>query len=221
MTTHPAGASVVDDDVLTALGDLGSATLLEASGLSIDLPSRLRPAGARRTLTGRALPVQAAEGDNLPLHLALEQARAGDVLVVNAAGGDHGYWGEVLTVAAQVRGVRGLVIDGGVRDTDAIAELGFPVFASAVAIRGTSKRDARGAVDEVVLGRTRVRRGDVIVGDADGVVAIPADRAVRVLAAGRARQTAEAGYLVRLRAGELTLDIYDLRPTAESGDDVD
>ncbi|WP_083459629.1 RraA family protein [Jiangella muralis] len=221
MTTRPAGASVVDDDTLAALGDLGSATLFEASGLPIDLPSRLRPVGARRTLAGRALPVQAAEGDNLPLHLALESARAGDVLVVNAAGGDHGYWGEVLTVAAQVRGIRGLVIDGGVRDTDAMAELGFPVFASAVAIRGTSKRDARGAVDEVVLGRTRVHRGDVIVGDADGVVAIPADRAVRVLAGGRARQAAEAGYLERLRAGELTLDIYDLRPTTRSGDDVD
>jgi 4-hydroxy-4-methyl-2-oxoglutarate aldolase len=121
------------------------------------------------------------------------------------------YWGVVLATAAQVRGVAGLVIDGGVRDTEALARTGFPVFSSGVAIRGTAKKD-RGTIGEPVrLGGVEVRRGDLVIGDADGVVELASDRVDAVLAAAWARARAEQEYQERIRGGELTMDIYQLR----------
>lgn len=187
---------------------LGSATLYEASGLDCYLPATLRPAWNGAAVVGSALPVRTAPGDNLPLHLALEAARPGEVLVVDAGAVPHGYWGEVLTVAALQRGVLGLVIDGGVRDTDRLEALGFPVFSSWVALQGTVKDDAGSVGEAMQLGRAPVARGDVVVADRDGVVVLPADRVDAILAAGRARQQKEAAYLQRIRDGELTVDIY-------------
>jgi 4-hydroxy-4-methyl-2-oxoglutarate aldolase len=190
---------------------LGTATVYEAAGFDCYLPSALRPVWAGAALVGRALPVNLAAADNLPLHLALEQARPGDVLVADGQGERCGYWGEVLATAAQARGITGLVIDGGVRDTDALARMGFATFSSSVAIRGTVK-DSRGSVGAPVhLGRVTVRRGDLVIADADGVVVLPADRVGAVLTASRARARAEQDYLERIRGGELTVDIYNLR----------
>lgn len=192
---------------------LGSATVYEASGLDCFLPATLRPAWPGARVVGTALPVRTAPGDNLPLHLALEQARPDEVLVVDAGAAPHGYWGEVLTVAAQQRGVRGLVIDGGVRDTAQLEELAFPVFSSWVALRGTTKDDPGTVGEPITLGTAPVARGDLVLADGDGVVVVPAARVDEVLAAARRRAEKESGYLDRLRAGETTMAVYGFSRT--------
>jgi 4-hydroxy-4-methyl-2-oxoglutarate aldolase len=201
------------DELRAELLTLGSATIYEASGLDCYLPATLRPVWSGAEVVGTALPVRTAAGDNLPLHLALEQAADGEVLVVDAGGAPHGYWGEVLTVAAQQRGVRALVIDGGVRDTAQLEQLGFPVWSSWVALRGTGKDDVGSVAAPITLGVAPVARGDLVVGDRDGVVVVPADRVPDVLTAARGRAEKEAGYLQRLRAGETTIAVYGFSRT--------
>ena len=196
------------DELLT----LGAATLYEASGWDVFLPAGIRAAWPAARIVGTALPVRAAAGDNLPLHLALEQAEPGEVLVVDAAGAPHGYWGEVLTVAAQQRGVLGLVIHGGVRDIDRLEELGFPAFSSCIALEGTLKDDLGTVGEPIRIGRADVERGDVVVADRDGVVVIPAKIFAEVLEKSRARGVKEAQFIERIRAGESTVDLYGLRP---------
>lgn len=199
------------DSQRAELLDLGTATLYEASRLPCFLSPELRPAWPGATLVGTALPVRAAPGDNLPLHLAVEAAAPGEVLVVDAGGSAHGYWGEVLTVAAQQRGVLGLVIDGGVRDTGHLESLGFPVFSRWTALAGTAKANPGSIGIPIRLGGTPVERGDVVVGDRDGIVVLPAARAAEIIAAGHDRVRQETDYLARLRAGEFTMDIYGFR----------
>ncbi|WP_328914505.1 MULTISPECIES: 4-carboxy-4-hydroxy-2-oxoadipate aldolase/oxaloacetate decarboxylase [unclassified Streptomyces] len=208
----PQGSAGLDGLDTPACLRLGTATLYEASGLNCFLPPRIRPVWSGAVVVGRALPVTTGPADNLPLHLALELAEPGDVLVVDGRQESCGYWGEVLTVAAQARGVLGLVIDGGVRDTDQLRDRGFPVFSSSVAVRTTAKDDSGTVGDPITLGAVPVRRGDLVVADADGVVVIPWASADAVLTAGRAREAAEAGYMRRIAEGELTLDIYGFRP---------
>ena len=201
------------DELRAELLALGSATLYEASGLECFLPATLRPAWAGAAIVGTALPVRTAPGDNLPLHLALEVAVPGEVLVVDAGAVPHGYWGEVLAVAAQQRGVLGLVIDGGVRDTAELEQLRFPVFSSFIALRGTAKDDAGDVGKPMRLGGAPVARGDIVVADRDGVVVLPAARFAEVLEASRARLRKETAFLERIRAGELTTDIYGFSRT--------
>lgn len=215
-------SSVIEPGIAAELLALGSATLYEASGLSCYLPATLRPVWSGAAVVGTALPVSTPAGDNLPLHLALEVAREGEVLVVDAASAPHGYWGEMLTVAAQQRGVRGLIIDGGVRDTVELESLDFPVFSSHVALRGTAKRSG-GTVGELIeLGGTPVARGDVVVADNDGVVVFSRAALERILDAGRERAAKESDFLARIRAGETTMDIYGFdRPGAGTGPAVE
>ncbi|MGV9298368.1 4-carboxy-4-hydroxy-2-oxoadipate aldolase/oxaloacetate decarboxylase [Amycolatopsis sp. NPDC003676] len=190
---------------------LGTATLYEASGLDCFLDAAFRPAWDGAQIVGRAMPVSAQLGDNLALHHGIEAAGSGDVLVVDAGGAPFGYWGEVMAVAAQARGICGLVIDGGVRDTQQLASLGFPAFSTAISIRGTIK-NWPGTVGRSITLRGRVvRRGDIVVADRDGIVVLPADEYDRVLAASRARAEKEESYMDRLRSGETTLDVYDFR----------
>jgi 4-hydroxy-4-methyl-2-oxoglutarate aldolase len=132
---------------------------------------------------------------------------------VDTGGGfEYGYWGEVLAVAAIARGLAGLVLHGGVRDSRRLVELGWPVFAERICIRGTGKDpDGDGALGEPVrVGEVQVRRGDLIVADADGVISVPAARADEVRALSDERERAEAEYLKRLQAGETTIGIYRL-----------
>jgi 4-hydroxy-4-methyl-2-oxoglutarate aldolase len=181
--------------------ELGTATLYESSGLDCWLPATLRPVWPGAAMVGTALPVRTAAGDNLPLHLALGVADPGEVLVVDAGGAAHGYWGEVLTVAARERGVLGLVIDGGVRDTLRLEALHFPVFSTSVTVG-----------ESLTIGVARVERGDVVVADADGVVVLPLASFDAIVDAGRARQQKESQFLERIRSGELTVDLYGFRP---------
>jgi 4-hydroxy-4-methyl-2-oxoglutarate aldolase len=192
--------------------ELGTATLYESSGLDCWLPATLRPVWPGAAMVGTALPVRTAAGDNLPLHLALGVADPGEVLVVDAGGAAHGYWGEVLTVAARERGVLGLVIDGGVRDTLRLEALHFPVFSTSVALRGTRKDDSGTVGESLTIGVARVERGDVVVADADGVVVLPLASFDAIVDAGRARQQKESQFLERIRSGELTVDLYGFRP---------
>lgn len=194
------------------LGSYATPTLFEASPVVRPLPPRIAPLYRPLQLHGPTYPVSAQPGDNLAVHLALAEAPAGSVLVVKTgAEVERGFWGEIMTEAALARGIRGLVTDGAVRDTRALRRLEFPVFCAGVAIRGTTKND-RGLLNQpVVLGEVTIRPGDIIVGDDDGVVVVPADSALDVMEKAEARVRKETGFIERLRRGELTLDLLNLR----------
>jgi 4-hydroxy-4-methyl-2-oxoglutarate aldolase len=201
---------VSPDDVATALS-LPTATLHEAAGKIGALPSAIKPVAPTMRLAGPALPVHSPGGDNLWLHRALEAARPGDVMVVHVSGAfDYGYWGEIMSTAAKSRGLAGLVIDGCVRDGDLLDEVGVPVFARGLSIRGTGKDfGALGWVGyPILLGDVVVQPGDLIVGDGDGLVALPRASVPKVLAASEAREAAEQGQIGRLLAGETTMEIF-------------
>lgn len=189
-----------------------SATLHEAADRSGAVPETIRPIRLGMRVVGPALPVSCPAGDNLWLHRAVYEAQPGEVLVCEVNDPTYGYWGEILAVAAQERGIAGLVINGGVRDTDQLEACGFPTFSSNVAIRGTGKNaDLTGSVGKPVrLGEITISRGDLIVGDADGVVAIEQSQVAQVLAKSRQREDNEAAMLEKLRAGATTIDLLGL-----------
>jgi len=199
----------------TEVLQLGSATLYEASGMDCYLDSAIRPAWPGAQLVGSAYPVVAGAADNLALHWAIALAEPGDVLVVDGGDIDCGYLGEVMAVAAQARGIAGVVIDGGVRDTRQLEELGFPVFSSRIAIRGTQKRWAGRLGAAITIRGRRVGPGDFVVADRDGIAVVPREDREPVLRKARERAAAEADYMRRLREGELTLDVYPLRSLDE------
>lgn len=212
ITTLTPGDSGVDT-LVAEVALLSAATIHEAAGKIGALPASLKPLASHMRLCGRALPVGSPAGDNLWLHHAIYEAKPGEVLVVDVGKGrDFGYWGEVMALAAQVRGIAGLVITGGVRDSLRMIEMGFPVFSAAVCIRGTRK-DPRGAGsigEPIGIGDVPIKRGDIVFGDADGVVVLPAERAADIVAESRARDQAELAIFEQLRAGKSTLDIYGL-----------
>jgi 4-hydroxy-4-methyl-2-oxoglutarate aldolase len=190
---------------------LGSSTLFEASGLatsSVDPLVRTVWAGA--SVAGPAYPLECAPGDNLAIHVAMEKVPRGSVLVVATSNFVAGYWGEVLTVAAEAAGVVGLVIDGGVRDIAALTARRFPAFARGVSVRGTIKGSVPSVGQPIYLGGTPVAAGDLVVADDDGVVVIPAAHAEATLANGQARFDKEALIMEQLRQGRTTLDLLGL-----------
>ncbi|MBM9463579.1 RraA family protein [Aeromicrobium sp. YIM 150415] len=198
---------------------LSTATLHEAAGRIGALPFSIKPVSPSARVFGPAYPVSCTPGHNLWLHHAVYAAPAGAVLVVDVgAGAEFGYWGEILSVAAMAQGLGGLVINGCVRDSDQLPEVGFPVFSAGLCIRGTGK-DPKGAGSlgsPICVGEVTVSSGDLVVGDADGVVVIPEGRVAPVIEASHARERDEAEYMDRLRAGERTVDIYDLPAVAGS-----
>jgi 4-hydroxy-4-methyl-2-oxoglutarate aldolase len=200
--------------VAARLLELGTATLYEASGIDFILDAALRPVWPGARVCGTALPLRASPEDNLALHLAVERAQPGDVLVADAGGLACGYWGEILAVAAQVRGVAGLVVDGGVRDVDRLAELRFPVWSRWISVRRTAKERHEGVGVTTVVAGVAVEPGDVVVADADGVIVLPSARVDEIAAAGEERLAKEDGFLERIRAGESTVDLFGLRDRA-------
>ncbi len=188
-----------------------SATLHEAAGKTGALPSAIKPVAVGMRITGPAVTVQSPPGDNLWLHRGLYAARPGDVLVVNVSGHyEAGYFGELMAHSAVAHKLGGLVIDGCVRDGDLLAEIGFPVFARGLCIRGTGKdHRARGSVNHaVVIGDVTVAPGDLVVGDGDGVVALAAQNLAATLDASAAREAKEVDTIEKLRAGVRSLDLY-------------
>ena len=198
-------------DIVDELLQHGTSTLCEASGLASALDYNIRPVWPGAAIACAALPVRCAPGDNLAIHLAVAQAKPGDVLVVDGHGSIAGYWGEILTVAAQARGVVGLVIDGGVRDLEAIERRKFPVFARGIAMRAAVKLHAPSVDEPIVVSDVAIAPGDLIVADADGVVAIPRTEVERTLAGARERRDKEAAIMRRLEAGETTVQILGLK----------
>lgn len=197
---------------------LGSSTVYEASGVattSVDPLVRTVWAGA--SVAGAAYPLECAPGDNLAIHIAMEKVPRGSVLCVSTSNFVAGYWGEVLTVAAEEAGVVGLVIDGGVRDIAALTARRFPAFARGISVRGTIKASIPSVGLPVTLGGAPVAAGDLVVADDDGVVVVPAALAEATLARGQARFDKEAKIMDQLREGKTSLDLLGLakwRPAA-------
>ncbi|MQT85461.1 dimethylmenaquinone methyltransferase [Pseudomonas sp. FSL R10-2964] len=185
---------------------LGSSTLYEASHLACAVDSGIRPIWDGAFIAAPAYPLQCAPGDNL----ALEQVPRGSVLVVGTGNFIAGYWGEVLTVAAQAAGVVGLVIDGGVRDIAALKARRFPVFARGISVRGTVKASATSVGQAFNFNGAEVAPGDLLVADDDGVIIIPKAHAARTFAEGESRADKEAHMMQALTEGRSTLELMNL-----------
>jgi 4-hydroxy-4-methyl-2-oxoglutarate aldolase len=211
-------SSVDQQQTAETLRKLGSATLGESGGLATD--RRLKPAWTGAVLAAPAYPVGCTPGDNLAVHVAVTSAPAGSVLVVDVGRvPDRGYWGEVLTTAAEAAGLAGLVIDGGVRDVAALEAHGFPVFSSTIALTGASK-DQRGTVGRPVkVGGVEVAQGDWVVGDVDGVTIVPGPALDKVIEAGKAREAKEAGFFTALKGGQTTVQLLGLDASLIAGVD--
>lgn len=201
----------------TDLLALGTATVGEAWPAARLISAPILPLAPGMTLAGTALPVRCQPGDNLALHIAIAEARLGDVLVVDYGGSlNSGPFGEIMALACQMRGIAGMVIDGAVRDSAQIAALGFPVFARGLNIRGTVKRDAGQIGAPVTLGGVEIAAGDLVLADADAILVLAAGDLAPALDAARTRAEHEARMMDRLRQGETTLSILGLSGKATS-----
>ena len=200
----------------TRLSSYATPTLLESSSQVSALPPAVRPLFRPLQVVGPAYPVHSQAGDNLAVHLALAEVPPGHILVVETGGAvEYGFWGEIMTEAAIARDVAGLVTDGAVRDTREIRQLHFPVFCAGVAISGTIKQSPGEVNQPVVMGNCRIRPGDIVVGDDDGVVVVPAEAQSEVIERAQARVAKENSLIQRLRDGELTVDLLGLRRDRE------
>jgi 4-hydroxy-4-methyl-2-oxoglutarate aldolase len=199
-----------------ALLGLGAATLGESGARR--MRDRVRAAWPGARLAAPAYPVRCTTGDNLAVHVAVANAPRGSALVVDVGESrELGYWGEVLTTAAEARGIAGLVIDGGVRDVDALQAHGFPAFSTTIALPGATKQLPGTVGRPVRVGDVDVEPGDWVVGDADGVVVVPGGALEDVLAAGKARAAKEDGFFARLREGATTVELLGLDPSPVEG----
>ena len=195
-------------ELLGRFRTMQAATLHEAMDKRGALNCGIRPAWPMPNLCGCALTVQSKPGDNLMLHKAVSVAKPGDVLVVTTGGYlEAGIWGEIITVAAIAKGIRGIVTDGAVRDTVPIKTLNFPMFSRGISMKGTTKMTPGKIGVPVVIGDVLVNPGDIVVGDNDGVVVVPLAEAEAVLGAAIEKEAAEAAVMDKIRSGESTMDI--------------
>ena len=202
-----------DAAAVETLGTLGVSTVHEAMGRTGLMKPYIRPAWAGARVAGTAVTVLAQPGDNWMLHVAVEQCRPGDLLVVAVTTDNtDGMFGDLLATSLLARQVRGLVIDAGVRDVKSLQDMGFPAWARAISAKGTVKATPGSVNIPVICAGALVTPGDVIVADDDGVVVVPSAGAASVAALGLKRAANEEDKRRRLAAGELGLDLYGMRP---------
>ncbi|MDN7133521.1 4-carboxy-4-hydroxy-2-oxoadipate aldolase/oxaloacetate decarboxylase [Halomonas sp. MC140] len=205
---------MINKHIASQLSQFGSASIYEAQGAIGALDSGIKPLSDSMQVYGPAFTVDIHPGDNLMLHYALLHIQPGDVLVVDAKRFiEAGPWGDILTEQAITKGVAGLIINGSVRDAQAIKTLGFPVFCRGLSIKGTAKKQSGKINVPICIGDAVINPGDYIFGDEDGVVAVSPQNLAAVLQATKERENTEAIYREEIKQGSNTVDLLGLRDT--------